>query len=110
MQTSVNLSDAFNVLLNIFTMDQATVFFPGYCISGDKNNLRFRVPEEDPPCTRLTGLEKNKDGTWTAHTFVYSSGTIAPQDYLITLEANAKDWYVVKDVTPVYTGSDTSNH
>ena len=99
--TSVDLSEAFSILLNIMNMDQASRLLAGYFLSGKDNTLMYHVPSEDPSLTRLTGLEENEDGSWTAQIFEYRSGGFTRREDRITLEKLDEDWYVVAKVEPV---------
>ncbi len=76
-------------------------FLAGYFLSGKDNTLSYHVPSEDPSLTRLTGLEENEDGSWTAQVCEYRSGGFTRREDRITLEKLGEDWYVVAKVEPV---------
>lgn len=98
VQTDVSLTDVFNLLCGIMSMEQAVSFVPGYFLGEEGEGLQYHVPLEDPAQTRLTGLEKNEDGTWTAQLYEFRGGIFTEQQAVITLQAMSEDWSVVDKV------------
>ena len=100
VQTSVDLSEVFDILLGLMTTDQAARFLPGYFLSGKDNALMYHVPQKNQALTRLTSLEENEDGSWTAQVCEFRNGVFTQRKDIIALEKMDDDWFVVADVTP----------
>ena len=77
------------------TPDRAARFAAEGLQADADGKLLYRVPEENPTVDRLSGLEENADGTWTAHVCaVAADNSFTMRDDRITLEVQDGNWYL----------------
>lgn len=79
----------------IMTDGQIDTFLDGKIKSDAKGMIICRVPEEDAVLSRLVGVEKNEDGSWTASLLDMSpDGSFTPREERITMAEAMGYWFV----------------
>ena len=96
VKTSIPFEEHCEYMLGfVMTEGEIENFIDGKLKSDANGMTMFRVPEEDPVLPRLTGVEENEDGSWTAFLLdMAPDGSFTPREERITMEEYEDSWFV----------------
>ena len=87
------------IMQYLMTEQQMELFMSGSFRQDIIGELMYRVPDGNQPLARLTGLEKNADGSWKATVLEMApDGSYTTRKDRVTIEPYGNDWWRVAAV------------